>query len=45
MTTYSCKACKAPAKVVNGAVVKGCTCAAPVIANLQAVASGAGGVR
>lgn len=42
MTTYTCKACNAQASVLQGAVVPNCKCAAPIIAHLRAVASGAG---
>ena len=40
MTTYECKECKAPVSVDNGTVRKSCSCEAPVIANLRAVAYG-----
>lgn len=43
MTTYSCQACSAPAIVINGSVIRGCTCTAPIIANIKAHATGTGG--
>lgn len=45
MTTYTCKACCAPANLVNGSVVRTCNCTAPIVASIQAVARGAGGVQ
>ena len=45
MTTFSCKSCNAPVTLVNGGLVKTCACHAPVVANMTAVARGAGGVK
>jgi len=42
MTTYACKACGADVSVVNGAVVRTCTCEAGVVAHLTATATGQG---
>ena len=40
MTTYECKECKAPVSIDHGNARKSCTCEAPIIANLTAVAYG-----
>lgn len=40
MTTYSCAKCSLPAVVKQGAVVRACACAAPIIAHLTAKATG-----
>lgn len=41
MTTYTCKACGAPAKLENGVVVPSCACKLPAFfANLKATAHG-----
>ena len=45
MTTYTCQKCGTAATVENGVVVRGCACAAPVIANIKAHATGQGGVK
>jgi hypothetical protein len=42
MTSYTCRACHAPATVAQGRVLRTCACLAPIIAHLKAVASGAG---
>jgi hypothetical protein len=45
MTTYNCKQCNAPAAVISGQLHKHCSCNAAIIANIQAVARGVGGVK
>ena len=45
MTTYACKCCGAPVTSVHGTMVRTCKCNAPIIANMKAVARGAGGVQ
>lgn len=45
MTTYTCAACKAVLPLVGGQPQRVCACQAPIVANLRAVASGAGGVK
>jgi hypothetical protein len=40
MTTYTCQKCGKPACVQAGAVVRLCTCSAPIIAHLTATATG-----
>jgi hypothetical protein len=45
MTTYTCQQCNKPARVEGGAVVRSCTCTAPVIANLTATATGTGNMK
>lgn len=41
---YQCSKCELGAMVVNGELVKFCECEAPVIALMDAVADGKGGV-
>jgi hypothetical protein len=45
MTTYTCKECGKPAKIVNGEAVKECSHKGGLIAHLSAVATGNGGVK
>ena len=51
MTKYSCQKCNAPATVKQGTkdapthIERTCQCVAPIIASIQAVARGAGGVK
>jgi len=45
MTTYTCKACNAPASLFNGTVKPSCKCNAPITAHLKATATGEGGVK
>lgn len=44
MTVYKCMKCDAPVSVVNGVVVKTCTCTAGIIAYIKASARGVGAV-
>jgi uncharacterized Zn finger protein (UPF0148 family) len=45
MTTYHCSECGAPATVEDGEVIRTCEHEAPVIADIQAVASGESAVN
>lgn len=45
MTTYKCSWCNKPVTVTAEKVERPCGCEAPIIANIQAVARGAGGVK
>jgi hypothetical protein len=42
MTGYYCSACHASASIKHGALARGCACAAPVVCEMQAVATGEG---
>lgn len=44
---YTCSACKLGVLVIDGKVIKGCTCEAPVAGNMSATVKGRGlaGVR
>lgn len=44
MHQYACKACGAPAAFDQGAILRSCGCDHPVVANMIALAQGAGGV-
>lgn len=39
---YTCSACKLAVLVLDGKVIKGCTCEAPVAANMSATVRGRG---
>lgn len=45
MTTYKCASCEKPVTVTPLGIKRPCDCDAPVIANIQAVARGAGGLK
>lgn len=45
MTTYTCAQCGKPLPLVNGSPQRTCGCNAPIIANMKAHATGAGGVK
>lgn len=45
-TTYECKACGAPAPLVNGILVLACGCKNPgIVANMRATVTGKGGAQ
>ena len=45
MARLTCKDCGTPAAVVDGKVVRSCDHTGPVVAHLEAVARGAGGMK
>lgn len=45
MTTYHCSECEAPATVEEGEVIRSCDHEAPIIADIQAVATGESSVK
>jgi len=45
MTTYTCKECGKPAKIINGNPVAPCGHKGGLVAHLTAVATGDGGVK